>query len=88
MSRVLSFFDSLQPGSLKSVIMGVAAIAILVAFALLDTGDRYHAYLFSIMIGSLFTWRHYTVWHRRREQGGVELMGTERDIDELYPYVR
>ena len=78
-------FDSLQRGSLRVVIVGVTAVAILALSALLNTGDTYYAHLFFIVIGSALTWRHYIVWRRRRDQSGLELIGTDREVEGLYP---
>lgn len=84
MTKLLSSANAtLQRGSLGLVIIGTIAVGLLLGFALFDQ-ERLYRYMLFAFFGAVLTWRHFLVWRRRRDQGGVELLGTEQELESLY----
>jgi|GEM_PF-2006142 len=82
MRRLLDLWDThMQRGTPVSIAVGVVATLVLLASVFSHATDRYIAFFFAFL-GMAFTWREYVVWRRTRDQGGVELIGTRRELEE------
>jgi hypothetical protein len=79
---LLSAVDThFRPGSLGVVIVSIVAMCIVLVDIMIrpeDTAKRWMILTFGIV----FTWRHFTVWQRRKRHGGLELIGTSTEVQQ------
>jgi hypothetical protein len=81
MKKALKLWDThMQRGALGSIALGAGAVIVLLVFAH-GGGDPYLT-LFFALLGLVWTWQEVVVWRRRRDQGGLELLGTRRKLEE------
>lgn len=70
-----------QKGSGFMVLFGVAGTLFFAVYSIVAPEDKYFTLLLTL-VGLIGTWRQYLVWSRKREQRGIELIGTDPQNEE------
>ncbi len=70
-----------QKGSGFMVLFGVAMTLFFVVYTFIEPENKYISLLLTL-VGLIGTWRQYLVWSRKREQRGIELIGTDPQNEE------
>jgi hypothetical protein len=75
-SRVVDFIDhNLQRGTIASVLVAALATLALIIYAVINP-DYLHISIIFVLMGMSATWREYHILRRKRDQHGIELIGT------------
>jgi steroid 5-alpha reductase family enzyme len=85
MRKTADLLDHLiRRGSLGAAILCVTAVVWFVTAALVAREVTLNDLLWTALF-SFAAWAHFVVWKRRNRQKGIQLIGTEKELEALYP---